>query len=52
MIQGRGGVLGPDLSNLGRERRLAQIEQALHSPGGSNRVVSVRTQDNRSFVGS
>ena len=31
MIQGRGGVLGPDLSNLGRERRLAQIEQALHS---------------------
>jgi alcohol dehydrogenase (cytochrome c) len=51
MIQGRGGVLGPDLSNLGRERRLAQIEQALHTPGGSNRVVSVRTRDNRSVRG-
>jgi PQQ-dependent dehydrogenase (methanol/ethanol family) len=33
MVQGRGGVLGPDLSNEGRERTAAQIEQALHDPG-------------------
>jgi PQQ-dependent dehydrogenase (methanol/ethanol family) len=33
MVRGRGGVLGPDLSNAGRERTLAQIEQALHDPG-------------------
>jgi PQQ-dependent dehydrogenase (methanol/ethanol family) len=35
MIQGRGGVLGPDLSNVGRERQPAQIEQALADPGGA-----------------
>ena len=33
MLRGRGGVLGPDLSNAGRERSLAQIEQALRDPG-------------------
>jgi len=32
-IQGRGGVVGPDLANVGRNRTLAQIEQALLSPG-------------------
>jgi PQQ-dependent dehydrogenase (methanol/ethanol family) len=35
MVQGRGGVLGPDLSNVGRERRPAQIEQALRDPGST-----------------
>jgi PQQ-dependent dehydrogenase (methanol/ethanol family) len=33
MVKGRGGNLGPDLSNLGRELRLAQITQALRNPG-------------------
>ena len=33
MIHGRGGVLGPDLSNIGRDRQAAQIEQALRDPG-------------------
>jgi PQQ-dependent dehydrogenase (methanol/ethanol family) len=33
MIRGRGGVLGPDLSNVGRDRTMAQIEQALRDPG-------------------
>jgi alcohol dehydrogenase (cytochrome c) len=32
IVRGRGGVLGPDLSNLARERKLAQIEQALDHP--------------------
>jgi PQQ-dependent dehydrogenase (methanol/ethanol family) len=33
MVRGRGGVLGPDLSNVGRDRTPAQIEQALRDPG-------------------
>src|SRR5262249_23568924 len=33
MVRGRGGVLGPDLSNIGRDRRPAQIEQTLRDPG-------------------
>ncbi|HKE29294.1 MAG TPA: PQQ-binding-like beta-propeller repeat protein [Bryobacteraceae bacterium] len=33
MVRGRGGVLGPDLSAIGRDQRPAQIEQALRSPG-------------------
>ena len=33
MVRGRGGILGPDLSNIGRERQPAQIEQALRDPG-------------------
>jgi PQQ-dependent dehydrogenase (methanol/ethanol family) len=32
LVKGRGGVLGPDLSNLGRETRLARIELALRDP--------------------
>jgi PQQ-dependent dehydrogenase (methanol/ethanol family) len=32
MVRGRGGVLGPDLSAIGRDRRLAQIEQKLRDP--------------------
>ena len=50
-ISGRGGVLGPDLSSIGRERRLGQIQQALHKPGGAGKVVSVRTKDGRSIRG-
>jgi alcohol dehydrogenase (cytochrome c) len=33
MVRGRGRVLGPDLSNVGHDRKLAQIEQALTDPG-------------------
>src|ERR1700726_4051034 len=32
LVNGRGGVLGPDLSDLGRETRLARIEMALRDP--------------------
>lgn len=32
MVRGRGGVLGPDLSNIGRDRSLGQIEQVLRDP--------------------
>jgi PQQ-dependent dehydrogenase (methanol/ethanol family) len=32
-IQGRGGVIGPDLTSVGRTRTAAQIEQALLNPG-------------------
>ncbi len=32
MLNGRGGLIGPDLSNLGRQRRLAEIEQSLRDP--------------------
>jgi alcohol dehydrogenase (cytochrome c) len=55
MIGGRGGVLGPDLSNLARERRLAQIEQALLRPETlatpGYRPVTVRLRDGRTFRG-
>ena len=32
MIRGRGGYLGPDLSNIGATRRLGEIRQALLNP--------------------
>jgi len=35
MVRGHGGVLGPDLSNVGRDRNPAQIEQALRDPGAA-----------------
>jgi PQQ-dependent dehydrogenase (methanol/ethanol family) len=35
MVRGRGAVLGPDLSNVGRDRTPAQIEQALRDPGAA-----------------
>lgn len=33
MIHGRGGILGPDLSAIGRDLRPGQIEQILREPG-------------------
>jgi alcohol dehydrogenase (cytochrome c) len=33
MVHGRGGVLGPDLSNIGRDRQPGQIEQEMREPG-------------------
>ncbi len=59
MVRGRGGVLGPDLSNIGRDRRPAEIEQALLVPGTlgarrgapSYRAVTVRLHDGRTIRG-
>jgi PQQ-dependent dehydrogenase (methanol/ethanol family) len=66
MVRGRGGVLGPDLSNLARTRKLGQIEQALKEPGAASatpafraragsvrsyRAVSVRLSDGRTLRG-
>jgi cytochrome c oxidase cbb3-type subunit 3 len=33
MIRGRGGLLGPDLSNVGGDRTLAEIRQSIVRPG-------------------
>ena len=33
MVRGQGGILGPDLSAIGRDRQPAQIEQILRDPG-------------------
>ena len=35
MVQGRGGVFGPDLSNIGHDRSASEIEQALRDPGST-----------------
>ena len=55
MVGGKGGVLGPDLSNLARERRTRQIERALETPGAdpnsSFKTVSVRLRDGRVIRG-
>jgi PQQ-dependent dehydrogenase (methanol/ethanol family) len=54
-IRGRGGNLGPDLSNLGRQRRLTLIEEALRDPGALRtagyRPVSVRLRDGATLRG-
>jgi len=67
MVRGRGGVLGPDLSAVGRRLRPAQIEQALRDPsaalpqsgGGARagrgalvyRAVTVKLRDGRTLRG-
>ena len=41
MVGGRGGLNGPDLTNIGRERTLGELERALRIPGGGRyKVVS------------
>jgi alcohol dehydrogenase (cytochrome c) len=62
-VRGQGGVLGPDLSNVGRDRSAAQIEQALRDPGAAAeragrgggaaayRAVTVRLRDGQSIRG-
>ena len=49
IVNGRGGNLGPDLSNIGGQRRLGQITQALRNPGANTtpgyRLVSVRLRE-------
>jgi len=46
MLNGRGGITGPDLSNAGAQLTLAEMEQSLANPGARRqrgyRVVSVR----------
>src|SRR5260370_41266746 len=55
MIRGKGGSLGPDLTNLARERSLGQIIQALRNPGAhaapGYRPVTVRLRDGRTLRG-
>ena len=55
LVKGRGGVLGPDLSNLGRETRLARIELALRDPGALGapgyKLVSVRLRSGQIIRG-
>ncbi len=36
MVRGNGGVLGPDLSNLGKDRTPDRIEEALLNPGAAH----------------
>jgi alcohol dehydrogenase (cytochrome c) len=55
MMKGRGGILGPDLSNLGREARLVQIETALRDPAAQPaqgyKLVTVRMRSGQSIRG-
>jgi mono/diheme cytochrome c family protein len=63
IVRGKGGILGPDLSSLARERRVPQIERGMQhlAPerrGISNREVSppdravaVKLRDGRAFRG-
>jgi PQQ-dependent dehydrogenase (methanol/ethanol family) len=52
MVRGRGGILGPDLSNLARERKSLQIERALLTPGARvTAAVSIRMRDGRTLRG-
>src|SRR5215813_2655469 len=55
MVKGRGGLLGPDLSELGIERTLPEIEQSLRAPGArltpGFRLVSARLRDGQRLRG-
>jgi putative heme-binding domain-containing protein len=55
MIRGRGGISGPDLSNVGGERTLAVIRDALTKPKlpipRGYRPVEVMTVDGRKLTG-
>jgi alcohol dehydrogenase (cytochrome c) len=46
MVRGRGGVLGPDLSGIGRDRTAAEIERALRDPGGARDTFAPRAGRN------
>src|SRR5262245_52061528 len=55
MIKGRGGLLGPDLSELGLERTLPEIEQSLRTPGArlteGYKLVSVQINNGQKLRG-
>jgi alcohol dehydrogenase (cytochrome c) len=42
MVRGRGGFLGPDLSNIGRERTLAEISGVLRNPASAQVTTAPR----------
>jgi PQQ-dependent dehydrogenase (methanol/ethanol family) len=46
MVRGRGGILGPDLSGIGRDRTAADIERALVDPGGASDTSTARAEQN------
>ncbi len=54
-VRGRGGWVGPDLSDLGRRRSLSEIEKALKDPGrrasSGFEVVTVRLRNGESIKG-
>jgi putative heme-binding domain-containing protein len=54
-VRGRGGALGPDLSNIGRTRSLAQLRESLLDPDAriteGYRGVTVVTKDGRKIAG-
>lgn len=56
MVNGRGGVLGPDLSNIGNERTLSRIERALRDPDllkmPGYRAIIVKLHDGRNLTGA
>jgi cytochrome c oxidase cbb3-type subunit III len=56
MIRGQGGLLGPDLSNVGGDRTLAEIKQSILSPGLSEgakyRAVTVVTLKGERIAGT
>src|SRR5690606_31857315 len=58
MVAGQGGVLGPDLSDIGRQRTLSQIRQALLRPeaasraGGGSSAGSLRLDDGETIRGT
>lgn len=50
MIRGIGGVLGPDLSHIGRDRTPPQIERYLLDPGSQPNPVEEKSDDERRRV--
>lgn len=55
VVRGRGGLLGPDLTNLGAQMSLKQIREALTvekvNPPLGYRPVTVKTKDGRTISG-
>jgi cytochrome c oxidase cbb3-type subunit III len=55
MIRGQGGLLGPELSNLGNERTLSEIRQSILQPGvvsdGKYKLVTVVTRSGEKITG-
>ena len=49
MVGGKGGVVGPDLSTIGRDRTVAQIREALR--GGTGKSTTVTLRDGRVLRG-
>jgi len=56
MIRGQGGLLGPDLSNVGDDRTLAEIKRSIVSPGLSEgakyKAVTVVTLKGEKITGT